>query len=172
MLFHISFISSTIPFSALMAQFTDTALWEVCVGVSVTHTTMHCRIACQMPLNLEIWSSPLSWIITLREEIKNIQLWFLIWCWIFCNLFFLLISRFILCFTVWMTGTHYLSHFVFLWKIKDAQRRHTRVNRKDTSLFLFLLFWIVFLLLLQSSPPGRHLSPLLKLLHFNIFSDG
>lgn len=28
MLFHSSFISSTTPFSALMAEFTDTALWE------------------------------------------------------------------------------------------------------------------------------------------------
>lgn len=54
MLFHSSFISSTIPFSDLMAQFTDTAFWEVlpfgvfvCVRVCLcvcVHNVIHCHI--------------------------------------------------------------------------------------------------------------------------------
>lgn len=51
MLFHSSFISSTTPFSALMAQFTGTALWEallwlgmcVCARARVRSVT-HCHI--------------------------------------------------------------------------------------------------------------------------------
>lgn len=52
MLFHSSFISSTIPFSALTAQFSDTALWEVLLFGK--HVCTQCNIlsyVCQEPLN-------------------------------------------------------------------------------------------------------------------------
>lgn len=52
MLFHSSFISSTIPFSALTEQFTDTALWEVLLLEK--HVCTQCNILsyfCQAPLN-------------------------------------------------------------------------------------------------------------------------
>lgn len=56
MLFHSSFISSTIPLSDLTAQFTDTALWfvpplgkHVCL---LCYTVSH---FCQAPLNWQRW---------------------------------------------------------------------------------------------------------------------
>lgn len=59
MLFHSSFISFTTPFSALMAQFTGTALWEallwlgmcVCVRARVRSVT-HCHIFLSSPFKL------------------------------------------------------------------------------------------------------------------------
>lgn len=52
MLFHSSFISSTIPFSALMAQFTDTALWEVLVFAKHMCVARYIlSYFCQVPLN-------------------------------------------------------------------------------------------------------------------------
>lgn len=48
MLFHSSFISSTTPFSALMAQFTGTALWEALLwlGMCVCACTQGCTWVC------------------------------------------------------------------------------------------------------------------------------
>lgn len=54
MLFHSSFISSTTPFSALMAQFTGTALWEallwlgMCVCVRARRGARGCACVCSV----------------------------------------------------------------------------------------------------------------------------
>lgn len=50
MLFHSSFISSTTPFSALMAQFTGTALWEGwgCVCVRARRGARGCACVCSV----------------------------------------------------------------------------------------------------------------------------
>lgn len=53
MLFHSSFISSTIPFSALTTQFTDTALWEVLLfGKHVCVQCCQLSYFCQVPFKL------------------------------------------------------------------------------------------------------------------------
>lgn len=56
MLFHSSFISSTIPLSDLTAQFTDTALWYVpALGKHVRLLCYTVSHFCQAPLNWQRW---------------------------------------------------------------------------------------------------------------------
>lgn len=56
MLFHSSFISSTIPLSDLTAQFTDTALWYVpTLGKHVCLLCYTVSHFCQAPLNWQRW---------------------------------------------------------------------------------------------------------------------
>lgn len=64
MLFHSSFISSTIPFSALTAQFTDTALWEVVFGNLVCACTLSYFFSSAFKLWQRLDQKPVSRIIT------------------------------------------------------------------------------------------------------------
>lgn len=63
MLFHSSFISSNTPFSALMAQFTDTASWEgLLFGKCMCVQCYTLSYFCQVPLNCgRYWVKTSQW---------------------------------------------------------------------------------------------------------------